>query len=480
MENVAMWIPEVLLLGALAIEGGGDLEPRPILSVALESAPDAEAVLTLLVEDLAPRDAPLAVTAVTVAVDGNADQEILLLPGAGRDRYEAVVGPLAPGPHVVEVRPSPWWPWDPRIVLEDLTVRLVTRADADFDAVRFAPRLELRADTVGEATDLPLLTYFEEEAGRLSYTVVFSNEDGGTSAKALMARWGRAVDIEMAYEVTRVEGRATKERYQGLDHEVRPFRGRRRGAHPVLLVATLNNVFLDRGRGAVVVSPAPVPHHGPTRESVMDGRRWILGVVARELGAEGKLAPGRGVKAEQVVYDPRRYVYLEARLRLRNAAVAARAVTAKGVATSHGGDPKLAIDRDGWVRTAIPAPNGVETLRALAWECLPGRSNEPSWCHLEATRAFVLDGDYAPGPNLIEPTTMELRGGQTGPLHRIAGVLKCSVTPSSLGRHRGRLASGHVPKTASAPTPRQPSGRPAAPPAARVRRVGPPPSRRPP
>ena len=36
--------------------------------------------------------------------------------------------------------------------------------------------------------------------GVLRYSVIFSNEDGGTATPALLARWGRTTDIEMAYE----------------------------------------------------------------------------------------------------------------------------------------------------------------------------------------------------------------------------------------------------------------------------------------
>ena len=66
-----------------------------------------------------------------------------------------------------------------------------------------APILYARADTVGGFTDVPLLAYCERlvEDGKplLQYTTIFSNEDGGTSTRALMARWGRTTDIEYIY-----------------------------------------------------------------------------------------------------------------------------------------------------------------------------------------------------------------------------------------------------------------------------------------
>ena len=56
----------------------------------------------------------------------------------------------------------------------------------------------------------------------LKYSVIFSNEDGGTPGVALMARWGRTTDIELAYEVEVRNGRAVQGRYQGPDHRVIP------------------------------------------------------------------------------------------------------------------------------------------------------------------------------------------------------------------------------------------------------------------
>ena len=60
-----------------------------------------------------------------------------------------------------------------------------------------------RLNTVGRFSDIPLLLYCErlkdEGEDVLQYTVIFSNEDGGTSTRTLMARWGRTTDIEYVY-----------------------------------------------------------------------------------------------------------------------------------------------------------------------------------------------------------------------------------------------------------------------------------------
>jgi len=407
-----------------AAEGEG-----PRLTTQVDVPVGTEVVVRLDVDDKTPLEAPFTVTAGTLSVDGNPDQEVLLLPGSGREQYEALVGPLAAGRHRFELRPSGLWPAETRLGWKRLSAQPVTPGQPEHDRLRFAPRLWLRPDTVGEATDVPLLSYLEEEdagAGsrRLRYTVVFSNEDGGTPTRALLARWGRATDIEMAYEVVlATDGSVVSERFQGTDHDLRTFKGRRVGAHPVLLVATLNNVFLDRGRSGALVSTVPVAVavDAGTRESIMDTRPWTYRVMAKELEREGKIAPGRGQKPEQVVDDPRRYVYLEARLRLRGAAVGARVGLADGSArSSHAGDPRLAIARDGWVRTAVPLGPTAAPLASLAWECLP-HEGEPdeAHCEIEAARAFRLDDSYRPGPNLVQAAELRLRAGQSGSLRLV-------------------------------------------------------------
>jgi len=404
------------LLAAAGTAGGA----TPPLAVELVTPDRTEAVVRLEAVDRAPLDAPHAVTAAMLFLDGKPDQEILLLPGSGRDAYEAVVGPLGPGRHRIEVRASEHWPADARLAWTGLSARAVVPGDPGHDALRFAPRLGLRGDTVGEATDLPLLMYVEEDAAeggrRLRYTVVFSNEDGGTPARALMARWGRATDIELLYEVVLGPGgEVLAERYQGPDHEIRPFRGRRKGAHPLLVDATLNNLFRDQGRSPAVVALVPEAFgtSEATRESFMDRHPWSYRTMAKELALEGKLFPGRGQPRDQVVDDPRRYLYAEARLRLVNAAVAARAGFADGrERSSHQGDPRLVIARDGWVRTAVPLGSGVPT--AVAWECLPrDPAGEPARCEIEASRAFLLGEDYRPGPSRVAPASLRLAGGES-------------------------------------------------------------------
>ena len=85
------------------------------------------------------------------------------------------------------------------------------------------PILYARVNTIGRVTDITLLSYCERlvENGRavLQYTVIFSNEDGGTSTRALMSRWGRTTDVEYIYRAW-LDARGNVERatIQARDH----------------------------------------------------------------------------------------------------------------------------------------------------------------------------------------------------------------------------------------------------------------------
>jgi hypothetical protein len=269
--------------------------------------------------------------------------------------------------------------------------------------------------------------------------VAFSNEDGGTQTRALLARWGRTTDIEQVYEASLQDGRVVREEFQGPDHETRPFAGRRRGVAPILLVATLNDMVTDRGRGIAPVRPVPDPVDlsRATRESTLDSRSWAYRVMGRELAAEGKIFGGVPPpdRWPRQVPDPREHVYLEARLVLDRAIVAAWARDRDGRrSSSHYERDGFAIDRNGWVRTAVAVgPDPGSRIAELGWACLPDAASRQAGprpdsaqdapapagsCVIEAVRAFVFGGDWAPGPNLIIPATLQLRAGEEGRLQQ--------------------------------------------------------------
>jgi hypothetical protein len=396
---------------------------------AFATRPGAMAVLSFPAGDGCGESVDARVSAVGVWVDGRYEHELLLFPGSRRNRYDTLLGPFAAGRHQVELRPSAYWQPSPCVRLGPARVTVVDAGGAGYDVLRHAPVLELRADTVGEQTDAPLYEYVEDvTAGgvrRLWYTVVFSNEDGGTQTRALLARWGRTTDIEQVYETSLQGGLVIREEFQGPDHQTRPFAGRRRGVAPILLVATVNNMVTDRGRGIASARPVPdlVDLSGATRESTLDSRPWAYRVMGRELAAEGRIsadAPA-GDRWVRQAPDPREHVYLEARLTLDRAVVAAWASDGDGHRFwSHYEREALAIDRNGWVRSAVAiGPNPGSRLVELGWACLPapGQPAQGS-CVVEASRAFAFGDGWVPGPNLVVPTTLELRAGEEASLRR--------------------------------------------------------------
>lgn len=366
-------------------------------------------IVELGVDDRAPRD-QAAVGAVSITVDGRESQHILVTPGLGRSKYDALIGPLTAGTHRIAVERSPLWPWPAAVDLGAMSTRIVRANSPENVILAQAPMLGVRADTVGTASDIPLVMYVEDDRrdakGWLRYSVIISNEDGGTAPPALMARWGRTTDIELVYEAQMDGTRVVGDRFQGPDHEIRSFAGTRVGNHPQLLIATLNNMFIDRGRSVASVRPVPVLVNltGRTRESVMDDHPWIYPLMARELVAEKRI----GTQIE----DPREFLYVEAGLTLQHAAASVRVGSdGNGWKDSTRGRPELAVNRNGWVRMAVHAPAAAASLR---WECRASGdvpTGATPRCAIEWKRVFRLGQEYLPGENAISPGSVQMGVG---------------------------------------------------------------------
>src|SRR5262249_36637718 len=104
-----------------------------------------------------------------------------------------------------------------------------------------APILRARPGTVEHFSDAPLVMYAEKnvpgESGsryQVQYTVIFTNEDGGTPTDRLMATWGRTTDIEFIYGLTDPTAASpAHEEIQAAGHKWIPFEGPRIGMHPM-------------------------------------------------------------------------------------------------------------------------------------------------------------------------------------------------------------------------------------------------------
>jgi hypothetical protein len=369
----------------------------PLASISIVMPKSGDAVVTITLDD---SQFPAA-TALDIAVDGEVHTTVLVFGKIGHPAYTTLLHALAPGRHEITARQSPFWSWPATAAAPALKASVAPESVV----VSHAPALWLRADTIGMATDLPLLLYAEDlrvnGTGVLRYSFIFSNEDGGTATPALLARWGRTTDIEMAYEEEWKDGRVAASRYQGPDHKVLAYAGPRQAEHPSLLDATLNNVFLDRGRSSVRVTMVPllVDLQSATRESVMDKNAWVYRRMATELNEEGKTA---------VYGDVREYLYVDARLTLSESAVAAVARSADGAwRASDRGMKDLAVDRNGWVRIAIPNSRNATDVGFVCYPAKPGTGR----CRVEISRVLSLDDGYKPGPDR-GAGTLDLAAGE--------------------------------------------------------------------
>ncbi len=356
----------------------------PLASTLLVMPKPGDAIVTLAVDD---SQFPAA-TALDIAVDGEVKATVLVFGKIGHPAYTALLHGLPAGRHELTAVRSPFWAWPATAASPTLSAT----AAPDSIVVSHAPALWLRADTIGLSTDLPLLLYAEDlrvnGTGVLRYSYIFSNEDGGTATPALLARWGRTTDIEMAYEEEWKDGRMIGSRFQAPEHHVLEYKGTRQADHPSLLDATLNNVFLDRGQSGVRVTMAPtlVDLQSATRESVMDANAWIYRRMANELIEEGKAT---------VYGDVRDYLYVDAKLTQSDSAVAALARGADGTwRASDRGLKDLAVDRNGWVRIAIPNSRNATDVGFVCYPTKPAGGR----CKVEISRVLSLDDQYTPVP----------------------------------------------------------------------------------
>jgi hypothetical protein len=335
-----------------------------------------------------------------------------------------------------------------------IDVATIGERDQLYEAVAHAPILHARPNTIGHFTDVPLLMWYETATtprGRsYRYSVIFSNEDGGTATDRLMATWGRTTDIEFVYGIeVDAAGRTLAEEFQGPSHVVTPFRGAHEALHPLEFVVTDNNMVSDRpggsggsrrsggsdrssGSGAsgrpggsglggprhvrYAVAPEPFDLTNRSREVVMDAHAWTYRVSSQEMLREGKIADDARAGSGKIP-DPRRFVFVEACSDLENAALSF------GVRTSGGGPPAwydsdrgrddFRIVRSGCFRGAVPLPPGAPPPDAIRFKAWPAANTAGKPAHVRVTRVngvFVLADGYLPQPSRFSWTgSIELR-----------------------------------------------------------------------
>lgn len=360
----------------------------------------------------------------SVIVDDRYNQDIILFAGARTFTYEVMLGHLQPGEHALRIdfnrkrsatRAS-------TIRIRNVKLSFIEPGNTDYQALSFAPLLYARPNTIGRFSDIPLLMWYETERDgpltKIRYSVIFTNEDGGTETCALMARWGRTTDIEWIYEVKLdAHNKVVSAIFQGVRHETREFHGKEQNGHPALIVASDNNNVSDRGESEMRFALRPIPFdlsHN-SREEIMDRHPWIYRLMSAELLREGKISDASpyGSKGGNQVADPRRYLYLEAESEQHNSTISF-AVKLKGDPTWYSsdlGNNRYRIDRSGYFRTTVRLPAGtrraqiekVEARCEAADDQKRAKEKDVSVadCKLgTVSKAFMLDDRYRPGPSL--------------------------------------------------------------------------------
>ena len=265
---------------------------------------------------------------VSLSVDGRYQSDIVVMSSAPVARSLAL-GSLSAGTHTLgAVFSADRSPAGAQSATLDVTaVRVITSLEADYTALAHEPILygrELSKSTpfANATTDTPLLAWHEATASStpgntiLEYSVVWSNEDGGTAPPALMARWGRTTDIEWIYRVevdangVTVPGTAV---FQGANHATKSFAGALEGAHPILETCTANNNVCDTKvndpmRFALDTAQTRVATRA--RESLMDANPWTYWVMAQEMIREGQIESSSD-PATSALGDQRAYLYIE-------------------------------------------------------------------------------------------------------------------------------------------------------------------------
>jgi hypothetical protein len=370
----------LLLLAACAANPTSPPEPpalpRAMVSgetqvVELELSAEGEAVLELSgwVEGAWWGQAGAESVVVWIRVDDAVQRHLVWSTGAAVSSHRVALGALAAGKHRVKLDYSPTLSPAKSATLRLETATLALHPDPEL--ARHAPVLFGREDSA--RNDSPALLYGRRDGDMLRYTLVFTNEDGGTgnNPRQLVAQWGRLTDIETVLEVNAVTGEV---RYQGLGHGLYAFKGRSEGTHPLLWVATSNGIFADDGSPAPFrFAPAVVAFDDSARprEAVMEEHPWLFELMDDEAAREGKLDPACVDPLR--VWASRCYALIDLQVSatpaLGSRLLGGVDVLGGGVAhRSEAGLESLGrLARTGWVRVAVPVGRApVEAVRLYA------------------------------------------------------------------------------------------------------------------
>ena len=416
-----MFAAEALALAVLAAPAAEHYER----TFELAAAADVVATVRAGCAGCAWGEAGREAAALRLSVDGSYSQHLLLARGEAPAEYRVTLGTLAAGSHRLSIERDAALS-APRAGAATMSVDDIHPISGRDEALAqsMAPILYARANTVGKFTDLPILMWYEvaptARGRQFRYSVIFTNEDGGTATDRLMATWGRTTDIEYVYGVEiGAAGEILAEEFQGPGHEVPVFHGRHESRHPLLWVSTDNNMVSESGASTIRYAPAPERFDlaNVSREAVMDRHPWSYALASEEMRREGKIAdqaPGHNS-----IPDPRRFAYIEACGEVGEGALAFAVRVGDAWIASDRGVAEYRIVRDGCFRAAIPLPAGttageIRALRAIASARAPAKGQRPAVPKgflkqvprpvvlTRVNTVFLLDARYQPGRALLQ------------------------------------------------------------------------------
>jgi hypothetical protein len=344
------------------------------------------------------------------------------------------LGHLDAGRHTLTLRLAADRSAGRRVRVTGSAFRTVAKGSAAYVDMANAPVLFGRGGVGGPFqnafTDTPLVAWHEDvpaaTAGQrhLTYSIVWSNEDGGTSTPQLMARWGRTTDIEWIYQVDvdaqgrRVPGTAI---FQSPNHVTEPFAGTYEGDHPLLQTCTLNNNVCDTVDDPMRFSLSTeegLDAATQAREQVMDRNPWTYWVADAEARREGKVQADPPTTSTTFIADPRTYLYLVVRKQTvdppngTNWVGLSIGVRLKGDPTLYRSDhlfPDRSIQRDLPAATTVQLPPGTEPSDIAEISALRVPATSPdtgATINVQAiNRAFFLGADDRPRPSFLSGAT---------------------------------------------------------------------------
>src|SRR6185295_16487399 len=176
-------------------------------SVDLPRAAELRAVVSAQCRECAWDTEGREAVTLTIWIDGRYSQHLPLVRGSAD--YAVMLGSADAGRHTIrlEIDPATTASGLRRdgVATARLAVTPVFPDSPEHLGLALAPFVYARPNTVGRFTDVPVLMWYEREAtdrGALyRYSVIFTNEDGGTPTDRLMATWGRTTDIEYIYSI---------------------------------------------------------------------------------------------------------------------------------------------------------------------------------------------------------------------------------------------------------------------------------------